>query len=101
VSEREFDMNQLLRDNYPGQGTTKSKNNEDLDKLISGVFPKKYRRKMARIIGDVCCQSGVAYSADEVAERLVELVRSGKYAGYGNLDRWGFAEIGPIKLTDT
>ena len=52
---------------------------------------------MARVIGDVCKTSGKYFSADEVANRLKELVNEGVYAGYGNLDKWGFSEIGPVK----
>jgi len=89
-------MNAFLRASFPGQENTGSKSLKDLDKFIADVFPKKYQRKMARVIGEVCDTSGEYFSADEVANRLKELVNEGVYAGYGNLDKWGFSEIGPV-----
>lgn len=89
-------MNELLRSSYPGIKQGRSLKLVDLDKLISAVFPKKYQRKMARVIHDVCEASDRYFSANEVSKRLIQHVDAGLYVGYGNLENWGYSEIGPV-----
>lgn len=93
-------MNASLRAMYPGEKSETSQNMQVLDRIISEVIPKVHQRKSARIIWDVCKASNKVFSADEVADRLAYLVDSGVYVGYGNLERWAFSEIGPIKMND-
>lgn len=96
MTQPEFDMNEALRNSFPGPQLGTLKSEAGLDQIIADVFPTKYQRKTARIIADVCEASDKCFSADQVAQRLSTLVKIGVYAGYGNLDKWAFSEIGPI-----
>lgn len=100
MAEPDFDMNGSLRAAFPGDQSGEPKSLQELDRIISEVFPKRHQRKSARIIWDVCDASNKVFSADEVADRLAYLVNEGIYAGYGNLERWAFSEIGPAKQND-
>ena len=100
MAEAEFDMNASLQERFPGEKTGPVKTEGDLDRFIQDMIPKKHQRKSARIIWDVCEAADGYFSADEVADRLSILVQNGVYAGYGDLKRWAYSEIGPIKADD-
>ena len=99
--DAEFDMNEALRRRFPGNKERQSLGSVNLDEFISDVLPRKHQRKMARIIWDVCEASDEYFSADEVFNRLKIHVKAGLYAGYGDLERWAYSEIGPIMSETT
>ena len=99
MTEDEFDMNASLRENFLGEKSRKDIDFEKLDQIIDQLMPKSFKRKMARMILDVCKASDGYFSADDVANRLISHVENGRYAGYGNLTRWAFSEIGPVKCS--
>ena len=101
MADSKFDMNASLRAKFPGDKSVATRTKEELDAFIASEFPnEKYQRKSARIIWRACEALDGYFSADEVADQLAHLVDQGVYAGYGDLTKWAYSEIGPVKTDD-
>jgi len=64
-----------------------------LDDLILNELPVGKQYKTARIISRVCDLGDGRFSADEVANRLVQMANEGKILAYGNMSKWACSEV--------
>lgn len=92
MSEKTFDMNAMLRRNFPEQ--KRAMDCEfSLTELILETVPANKNLKIARVIWDVCDASKGFFSADEVAGKIDALAEQGLVITFGNTSRWGYSEV--------